>query len=466
MIESSATALNDADDVLNVNGRYRSSTVTASDNISKRRSAGLLEAYFIARGSLDLYRCVVVWAACIHAIPRVKIYDALNCVVLANPELRTVVLDSEEPAPQLGLLREIPINESVVEFRRTDDEQSVLDFQKLLPELHATKFYYDSGHPLWKVIVYNDRYVAFVYDHGILDGISGALFLTQFFEALCNDDKLISVPKNEFNPILDAMVEISPEVAERQLNQQKAGDRNAAIFAPYSVPVESDNWRVITLSKGKSDILLQRCRDHSVTLTALLHTVLLASVSKVYPETTGFDTMIPINARRYCRLPSTCDRSMDADAFMGSYIFQYKEIAPALINGKFSWAEALRFNKKIKDATSDREIQAWFLHSLKNQYGNMRASIMNMMGKPRMHDIVVSNLGAHRFPPTDAYFSVTSAGFSQPNCAIMAPIKANCISVHDGPLTIVVGFADDMVGVGKGHLVVDEIESIIDYITN
>ncbi|KAK9234741.1 alcohol acetyltransferase [Lipomyces kononenkoae] len=419
------------------------------------RTAGLLETFFIQRKTLDYYTDVVMWASFNSAISRPRLYCALTKLVLKNPAMRAHVLNPLADRPTLAYFDTIDF-EKVVEYRTMPE----VDMEQLMTEFDKANFEYaELEQPLWKVWVLNEKTVVFAFDHGALDGISGAVFLVQLAEAL--NDEIVEEnihsfvrldPVIESNPIIDDILPPNPHWVPPAVPSTPV--RDPSIFAPYDYPIFGDRWRIISIPSSSSKSLLAECRKRKVALTALFHTILLTAMSRVYPGPEGFDTMIPINSRRF--FPA---QYSDPESIMGNYLYHYKEISVAQRSASFNWEEVIRFDKKVKLSSSD-PTKSFILENLVPQIGRIREVMQSKMGRPRENDIAVSNLGAYKFP-TGGAFEVQTVGFSQSNATIMAPVKMNCFGVLGGGITLVVGCAESVTGKGKCDAITHEVNILL-----
>ncbi|KAK9242548.1 alcohol acetyltransferase [Lipomyces tetrasporus] len=420
------------------------------------RKAGLLETFFIQRKTLDYYTDVVMWATFNAPVSRPRIYHALAKMVSRNPAMRAHVLDPLADIPTLAYFDTIDFGK-VVEYRTMQE----VNMEQLLTEFDKVNFdYAQLEEPLWKVWVLNQKTVVLAFDHGALDGVSGAVFLVQLAEFLNDEIVEENVPnlakfdtKVEPNPIIDDLLPPNPDWVPPPVATTPR--RVPSIFAPYAYPTPGDQWRIINVPGSAVATLLSECRKRKVALTALFHTVLLIAMSRVYPTPEGFDTMVPISSRRF--FPA---QYLDPESIMGNYVYHYKEISPA--STSFHWEEVIRFDEKVKLSSNDHT-KSFILENLVPQVGRIREVMQSKMGKPRENDMAVSNLGAYKFPKGGP-FEVQTIGFSQSNAPIMPPIKMNCVGMVGGDVTLVVGCAESVTGKGKCDAIRDEVVKVLDEI--
>ncbi|KAK9368243.1 alcohol acetyltransferase [Lipomyces kononenkoae] len=420
------------------------------------RRAGLLETFFVQRKTLGYYTDVVMWATFSSALSRPRMYYALTKLVSKNPAMRAHILNPLADRPTLAYFDTIDFTK-VVEYRNMPE----VNLEQLMTEFDKENFDYgELEGPLWKVWVLNETTVVFAFDHGALDGVSGAIFLVQLAEAL--NDEIVEENVPSFarlapvvtpNPIIDDILPPNPNWVPPAV-PVGSPVRDPGIFAPYAYPISGDRWRIITIPSSSSKLLLSECRRRKVALTALLHTILLTAMSRVYPGPEGFDTMIPISSRRF--FPA---QYADPESIMGSYLYHYKEISLAQRSASFNWEEVNRFDEKVKLSSNDPK-KSFILENLVPQVGRIREVMQAKMGKPRENDMAVSNLGAYKFPSGGA-FEVQSVGFSQSNATILPPIKMNCVGVLGGDITLVVGCAESITGKGKCDAIAQEVDELL-----
>ncbi|KAK9385876.1 alcohol acetyltransferase [Lipomyces mesembrius] len=433
------------------------------------RPTGLLETYFATRASIDYYQCVCVWSRFNRPVPKSHLYTAMHAIIARNPALCAIVVDSKTKSIKLALAKEIDLDK-MVEYRSTTGS-----FEEFLAELHEVRMTYDTMTPAWKLFVWNAKTVAFLYDHTPLDGVSGALFHVQLATLLNDRSTLLSTDLSpivkvdqsmKLHPAVESIVSTSPSLpfVVRTLLQEfgpkwgpfkPSTEGDGRIFAPYVHPIEGSTWRILEIPAERVAVLLTKCRAHNTTLTALWHTMLAMGMSKAYPGVRGFDTSIPINARRFM------SSYPDAANEMGAYVFQYKEITAA--QEEFSWEEVIRFGNALTKGTT--KTSGYILGMLKYLFGNISGWMEAKMGKVREAHMELSNVGARKFPgdvDDETSFRVLNLGFSQPHGTLNPPVKLNCAGVVGGNATLTVCFSDKISGVGKGDVVFDVIKHMVD----
>ncbi|KAK9323101.1 alcohol acetyltransferase [Lipomyces orientalis] len=420
------------------------------------RKAGLLETFCIQRKSLDYYTDVVMWATFNAHVSRPRIYHALANMVSRNPAMRAHVLDPLADFPTLAYFDTIDFDK-VVEYRTVQE----VNMEQLMTEFDKVEFDYGQlEEPLWKVWVLNGKTVVLAFDHAALDGTSGAVCLVQISEFLNDDIVEENVPTLakfdalvELNPTIDDILPPNPNWVLPPVATTPR--RDPSIFAQYACPTPGDRWRIVNIPGSSVATLLAECRKRKVALTALFHTALLTAMSRVYPTSEGFDTMIPISSRRF--FPA---QYPDPASIMGNYFYHYKEISRA--STLFHWEEVIRFDEKVKLSSNDHT-KSFILENLVPQVGRIREVMQSKMGKLRENDVALSNLGAYKFPKGGP-FEVQTVGFSQSNAPIMPPIKLNCVGVLGGDITLVLGCAESVTGKGKCDAITDEVVKVLDEI--
>ncbi|KAK9364743.1 alcohol acetyltransferase [Lipomyces kononenkoae] len=431
------------------------------------RPLGLLETYFATRTSIGYYTCVCVWTKLNRPVPKSRLYPAMHSLIRRNPALGTIILDSKTKSIKFTLTNEIDLDK-MIEYRSTNGS-----FEDFLAELHDIQFTYDTMTPVWKLFVWNENTVAFVYDHAPLDGVSGALFQVQLANLLNDQGVALSADLSpivkvdqtiKLAPALESIASTSPPlwfVARKLFTEfgPKWGptERAGHVFAPYVHPVEEITYRVLEIPAERVAVLLNKCRAQNTTLTALWHTILVMGMSKAYVGVRGFPTSIPINARRFMSLP-------DAANEMGAFVFQYREVTPA--REEFEWDEVIRFADSLRKGTTTAS--GYNLGMLKYLFGNISGWMEAKIGKVREEAMELSNLGAWKFPGVSGdsskqnEFVVVDLGFSQPHGTLNPPICLSCAGVVGGNVTLTLRFSDKIAGSGKGDEVFDLIKRTVD----
>ncbi|KAK9234890.1 alcohol acetyltransferase [Lipomyces kononenkoae] len=433
------------------------------------RPAGLLETYFATRTSIDYYTSVCVWTKFNRPVEKSRLYPAMHALIGRNPALSTVVLDSKTKSIKFALAKEIDLDK-MIEYRSSSGS-----FEEFLAELHDIRFTYDTMTPVWKLFVWNENTVAFVFDHAPFDGVSGALFHVQLANLLNDQSAVLSEElspivnvdqSTKLAPALESIVSTSPPlwfVARMLLAEfgpkwglSEPAERYGNIFAPYTHPVEGTTYRILEIPAERVKVLLHKCRAHNTTMTGLFHTMLLMGMSKAYIGVRGFQTSVPINARRF--LSSIPDAANE----MGAFVFKYQEVTAA--QEEFSWDEVIRFANSLRKGTTRRA--GYNLGMLKYLFGNISGWMEAKIGKVRQEEVMeLSNLGVWKFSGDVSHedeFAVMSMGFSQPHGTLNPPICLSSVGVVGGGVTLTLRFSDKIAGHGKGDLVFDLIKKMVD----
>ncbi|KAK9447772.1 alcohol acetyltransferase [Limtongia smithiae] len=420
------------------------------------RIAGREELNFIGRRLAHYYSNVAIWIDLVPACAvasKADLVRALVPVVKRHPALRTSVLvnnDEDTHRAELRLKKSIDLA-SFVEFVDADisTDATLADFLKGLHDIffEYSKSDEDNGQQLWKVFVGNSgTSIFFVFDHAVLDGKSGVIFLQdlvaslKILESSSNRDSSVvdlTAPELQYLP-LDITAQIQHVLGPRP-PQIPPSPTPRAVGGFSGLMVDhapgSHIFTTLTFSRAEYAGVMRACRSHGTTLTGYLHAAVLAALSHAIPDCKAFDTMIPVNARRFFKDQYVDKLGMDAEDLLGAYILQIRHVTPA--TSEVSWDEAVLFSEHIRNALKPESSPGWLVSTFPPETAptaDVVRSFQSKIGQPRDFDVVISNLGTYDFP--DGF--VARLGFSQCASEVMAPIKFNVVGMRGGELVVCV----------------------------
>jgi hypothetical protein len=316
------------------------------------------EQYELAQYTLD-YHCGVS-TACRYAIPNQLIVDpnfqerlqdtisgAIARVICDSPTLRVAIKDAESKKPVWIHLASVDLREHIewVKLDQVANADETLQ-EKIRSELD-TKFAELGARPGWRVVVLqhvsNDVLdVVFTWNHAHTDGMGGRIFHSKLLEVLATDKGRDYTTKTRDGGKLDfpSISERFPPPTESFMNLptspgfllQQAWNESkptvlfpnprSAKWAPIQKEAHNTQFRICIVDNVTLSGVLKACRNHTTTLTALLHGLVLLSVSLQLDESKarGFTSLTAIDQRRF--LPSNPPKYpwLDPNTTMANYV--------------------------------------------------------------------------------------------------------------------------------------------------
>lgn len=292
---------------------------------------GVLGRFYSARMVLGFYRTTCALAVVsfpIRGLPnadswfRGKFYRALYHTINAHPSLCYGIVD-EMPEREAHFLRLLEIQrDDVAEFygqEPNDPDDDDLTITKLLEKSHARRLLEGHRYPAWRAVVFKHGNqwdtgkntaiqhisVAFLASHAIADGLSHINFhrsLLHFFNQPQTEDCTwpLKVPRDLRCPIL---LEDVVDLLSRDENDKVEIDYMSPTVWPgknmflNSVEDYESRLRFITVHQDHIGKLLKFCRSHQMTLTGLLHGLLVTFLARSVPAGSSFLAVTPYSMR-------------------------------------------------------------------------------------------------------------------------------------------------------------------------
>ena len=367
-------------------------------------------------------------------------------------------------------LKEIDLGK-VVEFVKGDSRW-------ILEGKHQVGFSWGEL-PLWRVVVITPEdeesskriEVGFFIHHGVGDGKSGFAFHLDFLEALNaqssveeenNPGTVVQVPKldlvpsiEEAHPLPLSYWFIASQIIKLILPKSK--DKEHWTGALIRSERNITHLRLLYLPSSILNSLLQKCRQHNVTLTALLTVNIARALAKVFTNYTRFSCSCALSFRRFT---GTGDRAMCLYVSSYTHKFSTNSSGGYIPCDVFSW-DAIRscFNE-IQSATASPANQQVGLLKFMDNY---EAFFKGKIGKEREHSFEVSNVGVfdsdgHREGGRKDGVKMDRILFSQGSNVISAGLVFSIASVRDGELGIGMTWQEDVVEKGDAEKVLKELE--------
>jgi len=397
------------------------------------------------------------------------IFRALRTVIGKQPAIGITV--SGTPKKPLWVrLKEIDLGK-VVEFVKGDS-------RRILEGKHQVGFSWGEL-PLWRVVVTPEDEensqrieVGFFIHHAVGDGKSGFAFHLDFLDALNaqssveeegNPGTMVQVPKLDLVPSIEEAHSLPLSywfIASQiiKLILPKSKDKEHWTGAPIRSERNITHLRLLYLPSSILNSLLQQCRQHNVTLTALLTLTIARALAKVFTNYTRFSCSCAMSFRRFT---GTGDRAMCVYVSSYTHKFSTNSSGGYIPCEVFSW-EAIRtcFNE-IQSATASPANQQVGLLKFADNY---EAFFKGKVGKEREHSFEVSNVGVfhldeRREGGSKDGVKVDRILFSQGSNVISAGLVFSVASVRGGDLGIGMSWQEDVVEKGDAEKVLRELEA-------
>lgn len=465
---------------------------------SHTNQPNLSEHFSSSRHHLGIYRCVTVSCRHLHpqssSLPRgdqisPSFFAALASIVEQQPILRVGITGEDSSnahwthIPQLDLKDYVSVElvscETVQEY-----EDKIAEHQGWE---HDQKWQNLETRSPWRITIVrpssNNESVSkelsgqedvfFSFHHSLMDGTSGREFHEMLLSALSahqNQDKDFSTelsfpePPSLHQP-LEAVVNFSlswrfmlgilwshfgPRVFKPK--PQRVWNAKPIDFAlPYKTRIKPLDFSPETLSA-----LLDACRSHSVTLTALLHSLVLTSLAKRLSsspaESPAFLSGTPISLRPYLtKKPNGKQASQPAPlrCLVSTCVHQFspKTVsalrAPNADIDALIWQNALQAKKDLaaKLALTPKDDMAAMLKFISDWIEFWRSRD----GKPRTESWEISNIGVLKSAETTNSPKATRMLFSNGAMVAGPPIGVDVASVAGSKLTVSLSWQDKAV---------------------
>ncbi|KAI1764149.1 alcohol acetyltransferase [Hypoxylon sp. FL1150] len=476
------------------------------------RHAGFSERRCIARDTLGLYGAIVTlatYAERVPQIPETTIRDvflkALSHCLRQHAVLWIVIRNAESNEPQLEEVPQLDLKKHMrILAPEIGDDTRIT--QRLLEGMHNEPLGDRHVIPQWRLYVrpirgvpdgiVTEYKVAFAASHALTDGISGFVFHSTLLEALQSigqipfdpGSSLLAKPSNLKLPVsLDqavslpiswsylwkiALREVLPTALLRWIGLSSTSTYDTWLGAPNR-PERRNNRellqtavRVAYVSKQVLDGVLRACRKQKARLTGLLNRLagyaLASALARRALHYSIFTVQTAIDLRA-C-IPG-------ARATMANYFSTVSETVVVERGNGFAFSnddwEAVRLSSYLlrKKSSSPADQSVALLRYVKD----IQEWTLNTGRKPPADSYTTSNLGVFENRGGSASemsfpgWHVKDVSFSQTGNGAGEPLSFNFASVGDGPLSIVVCWEPQTLGVGDEEVFVENIcELLVD----
>ncbi|CAI6087387.1 unnamed protein product [Clonostachys chloroleuca] len=450
------------------------------------RPLGPWEQFSSARHHLGVYRCVVVTVR--YEIPhglentRAALVAALASVVGGQPMLQVGIVGQETNQPAFIHLPEIDLRDHFE--LRSQKHTTVEEYEAKISETHG--WLHDQLWPNieskapWKVLALQQESnglfqtpvidILFAYHHSLADGTGGKDFHQHLAAALNTQDRgdillepryILSFPnvaelpqtQEEAIPftrswpfVLKATWDhLAPSLLKPKGPTPWTG-RPIDFALPYITRIHP-----LHFSPESLQTLIKASRDHSSSLTALLHAMALASLAtRLDPkDAESFVSMTPINLRPWVS-PSVKETLKTK---MRSLVTGLDTPFPASVVGalrsphadrdELIW-QAAKETKRLLDqrvSTLPSDDVAGLLHLIPDFTEYFRG----LDGKPRAATWEVSNIGVLRCADSNGGWEPARGMFSNGAMVAGAGIALSVISIEKHGLTVTLSWQQDIV---------------------
>ncbi|CAK7233593.1 hypothetical protein SEUCBS140593_008654 [Sporothrix eucalyptigena] len=378
------------------------------------RPLGGYEMYSSSRHSLGLYENVIT--VCRYTLPagqsetqvKASIRQAVTTHFLEKlPALRVGISGEETKKPEFVSLPLLDLNDHLEWVSRTPGLASDEYDAQLMRELereNARPWLDVETHSPWRVVVYlntTDGWadVAFALHHALGDGKSGLIYHGLLVDELNSQTVSVEVDEKEGSTVFEFTEQ--PELVPSQETLVKftfgwtylvgtlwkemgpAWLTGAPKHEAYTGPRVSlepklkGYLRIFHLAPEHAAALLAGCREHKITLTALVHGLLMVLFARRFPADVAkaFSCSMPISMRPYIQKPAgmTLDVNRNMANLVSAHSFSYQE--DSIADGRDVASTAAEDDEKVWRAA------ALLSTSLKERLANVTENnILGLMG--------------------------------------------------------------------------------------
>ncbi|KAL3421681.1 hypothetical protein PVAG01_05837 [Phlyctema vagabunda] len=463
---------------------------------------GPLGRFYAARNELGFYRCTAVlgvYSFRTHDVPdpdawfKEHFYHALFRTVLSHPVLCYGILNQTLEREAVFLRLQEIYRDDVAEF---EDEEDVkgdgnvdVAIKKLLERSHKRILQDGQRIPAWRVVCFkhDGRWhtpkprqeqqrisILFLASHAIADGLSSVLFhksLLRYF----NDSTITGASW----PLVVPRDTPGPNLLEDAVDLQQI-DRNTIPTIAYGAPStwaganmflsSIDDYqtvvRLVTIPVQKKGAVAELCRQRKITVTGLIHALVVAFLSRNTPKGSSYLVVTPYSMRQitHARADEMCNHAgglvhefaADIVASVRACAVDSKEELDKIVE----IAQIYRKDLKEELARCPKN-NAWaVMFGVKDWY----APSLAQLGKKRALTYEHSNLGNIIIEENGENvigrkLELEKLVASQCGSVTGPVFGCNAISLVDGPLTVTVTWQ-------KGAMDEDMGYKLVEYLTN
>ncbi|KFY64787.1 hypothetical protein V496_03036 [Pseudogymnoascus sp. VKM F-4515 (FW-2607)] len=331
---------------------------------------GAIGRYYSCRNVLGFYRCVSALAVCNYSTNKLADPDSWAMGRFANALHQTV---QYHPSLCYGIVDQTPVKEAHFLRLRNIFKEDVLEFcgqspeeaqhgddatvAKLLQRSNTEILLDGNRKPPWRLVILKHGgqwgsesqqmrnqvqrlSIVFFANHATADGLSHMNFLRTLFHFFNNPQAEdlpwpYQVPRDLRCPIL---LEDAVDLQSKDENDSSQPDYSAPnvwtgpnIFLPSAEEYESC-VRLVIVPQKQLDMVLQFCRSRQITLTGLLHGLVVTFLSREIPSGHMFRADTPYSMRYLTKVADDeiCNHaSALISDFPESLVNEIRNIAPS-----------------------------------------------------------------------------------------------------------------------------------------
>jgi hypothetical protein len=480
------------------------------------RPLGSREIAASSRHALGLYRRLA-HTCCYTKSPQgdsfAAIENAVARVVKDTPFLRVGIVDENTNKPYFVDLN--PINlKSHVEWKKAKNEDELFH---ILEEEHDQLFLEIDRQPPWKVTVVEGLTdttleIIFAVHHSIADGKSTAVFHKHLLQALNIPN--LAVPELR-NHVLDLTIPADLPLPLEELikfnisflfllktlwKEFAPAWLKPTPFLPWGgKPVTLEpyktNVRLVTISNGTLTPLLAACRAKGVTLTPLLHILILASLAQRLPADTAssFSGTTPISLRPLAQPQCAIDLNEAFSVLVTSSMHEFdqetvsnfrtqqstadKSSSSSSLWEDLIWKETYKLRSQLK--TKVETLPNDDIVGLLSWVSDWHKYWTSKFGAPRDCTWEVSNIGSmsgssnstssnmsssslslsSSIKTTQSPWKITRSIMSQPVSIAGTAICVSVSGVKDGPVSVALTWQEGIVETGLVEGLADDLDA-------
>ncbi|EPS44735.1 hypothetical protein H072_1282 [Dactylellina haptotyla CBS 200.50] len=465
-----------------------------SNQISSRspqleRQLGFYEKFRIVLHDLGYYNNVSIIARYSHGVERLRswpnaIFHAFCHAIQEHPALGVTVTRDEKQDLYFQRLGSVNL-EQVVKFEEIPGDQKEQERRLIALSAEENNRGFDKtpGKPMWRAVVLTPSgrsdshsfHIAFFWHHVIGDGRSGLAVHQSLLEGLASFGRELDCRTNRPSDDIDiTRIPVSTKAFFISMEQALPN-----VSVPPPTPPISDcekwtggtfNFRQPTVTQ-LADIRLpadvvrhvvETCRKHNTTVTALLQAVMgkavLANVSL-----DRIRTAVAVSLRRFFTPPVD-------DSVMGLWISVYtteyhrsqfdqkSKASAATLLWQRSQENTAQINRVIADGGKHVEIMSLMA------VDDYESAVKSRADQPRDNSFGLTNLGVFKSPPQTSglkELAIDDMVFSQSAHANGAAFTICVVSVQGGDMNMVFNYQEGVVSQEKMTAIVDTVQKCL-----
>jgi hypothetical protein len=402
---------------------------------------------------------------------RQAIFTAVATVIRKQGVLFAIPVDEGSPNAYFSRLNSIDLTRSVtfvtrLQSRIHENEDPELD--ALLQEQHNTNFKSEYGTlPFWRLFIIPDFgsrnafTASFIFHHAIGDGVAGLIFHKEFQNAL-NAAPLADLPFDASSTVIPATDDITLlppledlhplPINEKPTQPVWAGLKEwtgGSIRAPCVT-----RYRTLYMSPSSSQTLIQVCKKHGLSLTAIFPSIVATELFNVLPhDVEALTCIIPVNLRPWLKEPGNDD---SIGTFIDAFKIQLRRsehmadkenttLVPSAANGNAK--EIVKYLTGNPSPTGEPYTAVAIFKTIPD----VAAVFNSTLGNPRDAAVEVSNLGAFTgsaIVGQDAHWKLGRVTFSRSSVVSGSAVTMSVVTGGDGALSVGFSWQEDVVDDG------------------